>query len=179
MQVDELGTRLVPWADAEFAHARNRPHAERPALPAVGDRVWYRHVHWERDPLGGLVPAELVTVLAVQKLDDRSDPNLWQPVRESSGAPVLDGDGRQVWAPVPDPWPWVDLLRPDRVKPDGGFAGYGQVVRTREARVRGSAGWLPLDYRDRPERARLPSETARVARPEVAPAIVRAGVSDR
>ena len=175
--MDELATRLVPWADVEFAHARNRPHGERPELPSVGDRVWYRHQHWERDPVtGAMVAVELCTVVGRQSLDDRADANLWQPVRDPVGRPVLDDTGGQVFAPAPDPWPYLDMLRPDRVNPRGGFAGFGEVVRTREARVRGSAGWLPLDYRDRPERARLPADTARVLRPVVDPAIVRAGV---
>ena len=47
--------------------------------------------------------------------------------------------------PHPDPWPWVIL-------------GYEQgktpmTVRTREARLEGSAGWLPLDWQRWPRPA--------------------------
>ena len=162
---DELRTRHVPWDKIEQVHARNRPHHERPPLPKVGDKVWYRHAHWERDPVSGAhIPPELVTVIAVQDLGEKDDPNLWAPLRTSLGMYVADTNG-QVHQPVPDPWPWVDLKRPDRRKADGSLMGYGQTVRTMEARMRGSAGWLPLDYRQRPERWRLPADTARVERP--------------
>lgn len=162
---DELRTRHVPWDPIEQTHARNRPHHERPALPKPGDQVWYRHAEWERHPsTGHPIPPELCTVVAVQPLDDKTDPNLWLPLRTSTGMYVADESG-QVFQPVPDPWPELDLRRPDRRKADGSLMGYGAMVRTRESRMRGSAGWLPLDYRTRPERWRLPADTAKVQRP--------------
>jgi hypothetical protein len=169
--VDEIGTRLVPWQQLEVSHARNRPLAERPPLPHPGDRVWYRRFEWNRDPgTGDLVEPESAVIVEVQDPRDTSDadyvdgvgwvrdPNLWHLVRDVNGVPIVDPGGLR-YAPVADPWPWVRLRRPN-----------GIVDCTREARLRGSAGWLPLDYLTRPERWRLPSETALVStRPVLRP----------
>lgn len=165
--VDELGTRIVPWEQVEFSHARNRPHAERVPHPAPGDRVWYRRHDWCHNlATGEHEEPELATVVEAQPLDDTAtahwwpnvgpsrDPNLWHLIRTPQGHPALDALGQMAYAPVADPWPWVRLRRPN-----------GLIAETREARLRGSAGWLPLDYRDRRERCRLPAETALVARP--------------
>lgn len=156
--VDELATRAVPWAQAEFSHARNRPARERPPLPQVGDRVLYRRYDWHHDIAGGRTEEpELVTVVEVQNLADRSDPNLWHEVRDSQGQPVTDA-GVPRFAPVADPWPWIRVRRPD-----------GLIAETRESRIRGAAGWLPLDWRGRPERWRLPGKTLLTARPPLPP----------
>jgi len=136
--VDELDTRLIPIAPIEGAYARNRDPAERPPIPAVGDVVYYRHQEWDTE----VVKAE---VLAVQSMDDLHDENLWRLVRDNlTGHPVLD-DGKPRMVKVEDPWPWVML------KPEG-----HPITQTWESRLRGSAGWLPLDYRQR--RIRLPHE---------------------
>ncbi len=148
--MDELETRLVPWERVEVVYAWNRPPAEQTPIPHVGDRVWYRRDEW--DPHDRVLPADVVEVA---DLDDRSDPHLWHVARDEHGRPVVDGPrGSEVPRMVraPDPWPWLRLRVPDR-------AG---LVQTQEARLRGSAGWLPLDYRQRP--VRLPAEVhARVA----------------
>lgn len=137
----EHETRLVPIEAREVAYARNRPTHERPPIPKPGDKVWYRHNEWDQH----VWPA---TILEVQDVDDRTDPHLWHLVRDTSGVPILDADiPRQVQ--VADPWPWV-LLRVD----DDRFPS--PQIRTQEGRVRGSAGWLPLNYLDRP--VRLPHE---------------------
>jgi hypothetical protein len=150
--VDELATRLVPWDAVEVAWARNRPHHERPALPAVGEHVWYRRNTWDPHDV-----CEWCQVVEVRDLDDRTDPNLWHQVRDANGQPVYDA-GQPRHAPAADPWPWLRLRRPN-----------GLIAETREARLRGSPGWLPVDYRTRPERSRLPGHTRLVARPPLPP----------
>lgn len=170
--MDELRTRMVPWAQIEVTHARNRPHAERTVWPAVGDQVWYRRYDWDRDPRDGArVEPEVGTLIAVQDRDDREDPNLWHQVKNVHGQSLAEIPGAPSHHAAADPWPWVDIRLNDQFKDDGGLMRYGEVVRTWESRMRGSAGWLPLDYRERPERWRLPSETALIERPPlIAPA---------
>lgn len=160
--VDEIGTRMVPWQQIEVSHARNRPVSERPPLPQPGEQVWYRQFEWNRNPVGDLVEPVLADVVEVQHPHDASDsdfvdgvgwvrdPNLWHLVRDEHGRVQLTPLGALRYEPVADPWPWVRLRLPDS----------GPVHETREARLRGSAGWLPLDYSHRPERWRLPSQTA-------------------
>ncbi len=134
--MDELDTRLVPIEPIEVSYARNRDPGERPPIPKPGDQVWYRHQTWDAD-------VTRATVLWVQPLDDQTDPMLWHLVRGAEGQPIFDGrEPRMV--PVADPWPLI-LLK----------TVYG-MVRTRESRVRGSAGWLPDNWRKRP--VRLPHE---------------------
>lgn len=171
MGVDEIGTRMVPWQRIEVTHARNRPLNERPPLPAVGDRVRYRRFEWNHDlRTGEIVEPEFAEVVEVQDPQDTADadyaedagwirdPNLWHLIRDAQGVPRRDPLGQMLYAPVSDPWPWVRLRRPN-----------GIVDETREARLRGSAGWLPLDYLTRPERWRLPRETALLATRPVPP----------
>lgn len=175
--MDELGTRLVPWDQIEVTHARNRPPTERPPTPEVGDRVWYRRYDWDRHPpTGALVEPVIATVTEVQSLADRDDPNLWQRVRSLRGAPMWTLAGGAVYQVVADPWPWLHLRLADVVKPSGGLMRYGEIVQTRESRMRGSAGWLPLDYLARPERWRLPADTALVDRPPMTPTPTHEGV---
>jgi len=156
--VHELATRPVPWDRIEITWARNRPHHERPPLPAAGDQVWYRRHDWCHNlGSGETEEPEMVTVVEAQSLDDRTDPNLWHHVKDAFGRPIHDA-GIPRMAPVADPWPWIRVRRPN-----------GLIAETREARLRGSAGWLPLDYLDRRERWRLPAETGLVARPPLPP----------
>lgn len=168
--MDEIATRWVPWQQNEFSHVHNRPHAERPPLPAPGDQVWYRRYDWNVDErTGEHHEPELVTVIEVQHPDDTElvcnlpdigpvrDLNLWHLVRDNlTGQPLYGIDGQPWYVHVADPWPWLRMRRPN-----------GLLAETREARLRGSAGWLPLDYRTRPERWRLPNETLLVPRPEL------------
>ena len=174
--LSELDTRLVSWENIEVAHARNRPLAERPPLPRIGERVWYRAFDWERDRTGLHVPPVQATVIAVEPDDDPDsrdwlpgygwvrDPNLWHLVRDTNGRPLHHPDGSPRYARVADPWPWLDL--------ELGLDEWGHpqpTVRTRESRMRGSAGWLPGDYRDRSERARLPADFIAASRPWLPP----------
>jgi hypothetical protein len=170
--MDEIGTRMAPWEQAEFSHAHNRPPAERPPLPAVGEQVWYRRYDWNTDErTGEHHEPELVTVVEVQPPDDTAltcnlpevgpvrDLNLWHLVRDNwTGRPLYDPSGQLRYVHVADPWPWIRMRRPD-----------GMIAETREARLRGSAGWLPLDYLTRPERWRLPGRTLLMPRPELRP----------
>ncbi len=149
--MDELGTRHVPWERIEVTWANNRPHHERPATPVIGERVWYRHDEWSPDVI-------LVTVLDVQPADDMDDPNLWRIIRDAYGQPILDA-GVPRRAPHPDPWPEIMFRRAE---------GSDRLTCAREARLRGSAGWLPLDWHTRPERRRLPAQTLLVPRPALA-----------
>jgi hypothetical protein len=168
--VDEIATRMVPWEQSEFSHSRNRPHHERPALPKPGEQVWYRRHDWNHDLLSGETEEpELVVVVEVQPPDDETlvcelpdvgrvrDLNLWHLVRDINGRPIYDA-GMPRYVHVADPWPWIRMRRPN-----------GMIAETREARLRGSAGWLPLDYLSRPERWRLPSGTLLVPRPQLRP----------
>jgi hypothetical protein len=144
----EIETRDVPYEQIEITFARNRPVSERTPIPEPGDSVFYRREYWDQLPV-------LATVLKVQSLDDRDDPNLWQLVRDSWGKPILDEGGTR-YSRLPDPWPWVMLSLPS-----------GGRAMTREARLRGSPGWLPLDWRLR--LVRLPSEVLLVERPALQP----------
>ncbi len=123
--ITEEMSRPIPWQAWEFAWARQRPAQHRPPLPAVGDTVLYRHDAW-----GDVTEA---TVAKVQDLDDITDPNLWGVQLDPAGQPVTF-QGRQLIAQAPDPWP--DLYLHTQF-------GY---FKTREARLRGSPGWLPHDW---------------------------------
>lgn len=125
----EEDTRLIPYAASELAWARQRPAPHRVPVPRVGDEVLYRHDYWG--------PVEQAEALAVQSLTDLDDPMLWQIEVDGFGHP-LTLEGRPVISQLLDPWPTVDLRIPGR-----------GVGRTREARLRGSPGWLPLDWETR------------------------------
>ena len=144
---DELPTRLVPIEQREASYARNRPRAERPAWPKVGDQVYYRRNEWDVDE-----DLWLMRVVDVQDPDDKTSewaPNLWQQIRDNlSGAPLLDPAGGLLYAPMPDPWPWVHLRYEGDIPKGSESAWLANVQMTWESRIRGSAGWLPLDYRE-------------------------------
>lgn len=130
--VREMDTRLIPIDRIECSYARNRVSSERTPVPAVGDPVYYRHNEWDSE-------VDVAVVREVQNLQQYDDPNLWQIQRDQNNRPVADGFGGVLMVPVNDPWPWI-VLRSER---------YG-LRRTWESRVRGSAGWLPLNWRTRP-----------------------------
>lgn len=81
------------------------------------------------------------TVQRVQPLDDVDDPHLFTVEMDSRGE-VLMLEGRPVLTGDPDPWliVWCRIEGPN-----------GVVVHShaREARLRGSAGWLPMDWKGR------------------------------
>lgn len=118
----------IAYDPAEFHWARNRPARHRTPLPKPGDEVLYRH--FERG-----IPTR-ATVLEVMD-PDPTDLNVWRYAVNALNDPVVDGAGRRLMEYVADPWHTL-LLRTD----------YG-VLRAREARLRESPGWLPLDWRTR------------------------------
>lgn len=121
------GTSIV-YTPEEYQWARRRPAGQRTPIPAVGDEVMYRHLEG-----GPVVRAE---VLEVQDLENFQDPNLWYFQTDALGRPV-EIEGRRVLAKAYDPWPELTVRTP-----------YGVGI-TREARLRGSCGWLPLDWEAR------------------------------
>lgn len=158
--MDEHETRHVPYDAAEVAWARNRPARHRTPRPQLGDALLYRHREWA-DP-------EPCRLLEWVDLDNPNDPLMYRTVvdeRSPFRAPVTDGAGRRLVEPVDDPWPLVLLDTP-----------HG-LVTTREARLRGSAGWLPLDWRARYRPtpavglivAATPAPAPRLGEPWVAP----------
>lgn len=141
---DELPGRLIPMELFEGSMARNRPTERRPAWPVVGSEVYYRRNSWDSDD-----------ALWRMRVIDAQDPNdtttvwasnLCQQIRDNlTGRPLLDGNGAPVHSPLTDPWPWVHL-RWEGALPSGAPAWLGNVQMTWESRLRGSPGWLPLDY---------------------------------
>ncbi len=121
----ERTTIAVPHGASEIRWAQYRPFRHRSRLPAMGDPVLYRHQPWA-DPV-------LSQVIAVQPLDDLDDPNIWRVELDPFGDPILI-EGRPVFMQGFDPWPMVTLS-----------TKYG-IGKTGEARLRGSQGWLPLDF---------------------------------
>lgn len=126
----ESDTQLIPYDAAEVAWARCRPVADRVPVPELGAAVLYRHDPWGR-PVAAVVEA-------VEDLDDRTKPNLWEVVRDpASGRILATPDHVPVARRLADPWPVLHIR-----------SRYGVAV-TQEARLRGSAGWLPLDWDQR------------------------------
>jgi len=113
--------------------ARWRPEEHRTPIPAVGDSVFYRAVD-----NGPVVAAR---VLEVSHEDpDGIDWNCWRVrTNPNTATPIYDNEGNMVLDPHPDAWPTL-LLKVD---------GQASHVMTREARLHRSAGWLPMDWRDR------------------------------
>ncbi len=151
--LSEQDSRGIPHSQAEVDWAHNRPARHRVRTPAVGDTVLYRHDPWTE-------PTE-ATVAWVQPADDVDDPHLWQVQADGAGRIVTHED-RPLMTPRPDPWPVLRLR-----------TRYG-MVETREARLRGSPGWLPPDWQARhrpvPELARPMSGAVLRPRPVPGPA---------
>ncbi len=111
--------------DFEVHRARCRPADDRTPMPQTGQRVWYRH-DWH-------VPLSAAQIVRVD-LENREDWNVYRYVLDYSHVErrPVEVDGKRVVEMVDDPWPDV-VLRTD----------YGMMV-TREARIQGSPGWLPM-----------------------------------
>lgn len=123
--------RSVPLTREEITLAVHaRPHPT--PIPAVGDVVWYR-----AQQFGDLVEAVVTAVQEHPYLneDGTPDANVW----------YLDNISGEPLRLLPDPWPklWLDTVwhdeqgNPYQIKPP---------ISCREARVRGSVGWLPYDW---------------------------------
>ena len=140
---DETATQGVPYAPQEFAWARIRPPAHRVPVPHVSQRIRYRHQYW-----GPVVDAVVVSVpdldhpptFAEISATGELDQNVWDLLRDNAtGALLTDGFGAPRPVLLPDPWPMI-VVRAQ---------GVPGLVSTREARLRGAPGWLPLDWRSR------------------------------
>lgn len=131
-------TMIIPITTADIAYARLRPPAERTAPPRVDERLLYRHTEWDTDLLDAVVlavqdPREPCELFG----DPRVDGNMWRLSDRAGAVHLPEGlapdDLPAGWLePHPDPWPLVRLLVP----------ALSLAVDCREARVRGSAGWL-------------------------------------
>ena len=133
----ELACRGLPATPSQSSWAISRPGPRRVPQPQVDDEVLYRHNSWE-------TPVR-ATVTWVQPADDIDDPNLWQAQTDGSGGTVLV-EGKPVFVQNPDPWVRVHLaVHAGQVS---GMIG-GFTVETREARLPGSPGWLPMDWQTR------------------------------
>jgi len=123
----------LPATPAQCFWARSRPAPHRVAAPAAGDTMLMRLDKWA-DP----IPAR---VIWVQPDDDVDDPHVCQvQVDPATGRPMLL-EGRPVFVTNSDPWFKVKVA----IELNGGIAH----TVTREARLPGSEGWLPLDWEDR------------------------------
>lgn len=134
----EQMSRPFPYSAAEVAYARRRPVHERTPIPAEGDEVLCRLDEW-----GTAFPA---VVDRVQPSDDVDDPYLFEVQLDGNREPMLI-EGRPVLSAVDDPWPTLWLTVSLTTREDGFIRTV--TTHTREARLRGSAGWLPLDWTTR------------------------------
>ena len=141
---DELATRAFPWSELELAWQRVRPPEHRVPLPRTGQRVYVRldrfyeplpaRVAWAPDLERGWRWEDLEPGASTP------DAWTWQLRRDNlTGRPVLDAMGLPRVELLPDPQPVIGV----RVD------GWPSILETREARLRGSPGWLPLDWRER------------------------------
>ena len=132
------------WDGAEYAWQANRPVRHRVPLPVVGDLVLYRPVSWSPD----LYECVVTDVQDMASDEARTDPNVRDKVTNDDHTRVIYGpDGAPLTRLRADPWPWIHVRR---VGADG--QPYGSAYSCREARLEGSAGWLPFDHerRERP-----------------------------
>ena len=115
--------------------AWNRRPGEREAVPEPGERLLFRET-----PFGEPVPAEVTAVMDLSSPHDHWTRHGGFERERGPGEPDVhvwrwdSGAGRHVM--LDDPWPWVQV----RV-----LAAPGEWAPPRwcrEARVRGSAGWL-------------------------------------
>lgn len=127
--MQESDTRLVPYQEWELQWARRRPAPDRVPLPVVGAAVAFRADYWG--------PVVLADVLEIQDLEDVADQHLWRVDMAADGLPLLL-EGRPLMVQCADPWPLLTIHVP----------GVGDGL-TREARLRGAPGWLPLDWETR------------------------------
>jgi hypothetical protein len=160
----EQASRLVPISAEEIYWARRRPEQHRTPIPRTDDWVLYRDDQWSTE-------LWRARVLQVQSMTDehpdwghpREDANMF--IFRADVPLVPDGHGGLLdvpedwFEPHPDPWPVLRL----RIYPPNRTP---RLVDTREARVRGAAGWLPLDWRARYRPVPSPS----------APAVTRSGL---
>lgn len=141
----------LPWDANEYAWQANRPEQHRVLMPRVGDRLLFRPASWSDE----LIPIEVREVQDLDTDEARRDPNVYDKVTAPPEDPHAAMGNRVLLGPLgqplvrlrDDPWPWIKFqMLDDQGEP------YGSWRSCREARLRGSAGWLPLDHerRERP-----------------------------
>jgi hypothetical protein len=129
------------WDGAEYVWQADRPPAHRVPVPAVGDHVMMRYTSWSPE----IYEVVVVDVQDMESDDARADPNVYDKVATPDHREVLHGpDGTPLTRRRRDPWPiiWYRHL-------DANGEPAGAVRSCREARIEGSAGWLPLDHERR------------------------------
>lgn len=161
---DEAATRLVPYERWEFTYARNRLEEERPPWPKVGDELYYRRYEWSGD--ADLVRMRVVDVQSPDDVTSEWAANVNQVIHDNmSGGVILDPtSGKPVVNPVADPWPWVILKYEGEVPKGSEHDWKNRPQMTWESRVRGSAGWVPLDYLTS-RKIRLPAQIKPIIQP--------------
>lgn len=141
------------WDGAEYAWQANRPPRHRVPVPAVGDHVMFRPASWS-DELHEVI---VVDVQDMDGEDAKADPNVRDKVTNADHTQLIFGpDGAPLTRLRQDPWPIVYYRHLDA---DG--HPVGAVRSCREARIEGSAGWLPLDH-DKRERPRYDGGSLRL-----------------
>lgn len=116
----------VQKTDAQLMRELGRPATDRPRIPRPGTAVRVL----VPAPFGGAAVLREGTLISADSLTEpgpEPDPNIWEPAVNRSGQRI---EGRYVL--TPDPWPSLTILLDDR-----------RTITTREARLPGSAGWLP------------------------------------
>jgi hypothetical protein len=132
------------WDAAEYAWQANRPEDHRVPVPAIGDHVMIRSASWSPE----LHEAVVVEVQDMESDEANADPNVRDKMTSADHTQVMYGpDGAPLTRLRADPWPWIHYRHLDA---DGQATGAERSIR--EARLEGSAGWLPLDHerRERP-----------------------------
>lgn len=132
------------WDSAEYAWQADRPPRHRVPAPAPGDHVMMRYTSWATE----LHEVIVVDVADVDADEARNDPNVYDKVTSPDHREILYGpDGRPLTRLRADPWPIIWYRHLDA---DGNPTGATRSCR--EARIEGSAGWLPPDHerRERP-----------------------------
>jgi len=126
------------WDAAEYAWQADRPPRCRPPALALGLDLLFRPASWSPE----LIPIRVTEIQDLDSDEARVDPNVYEKVTNPEHTRVLtDPLGRPLVRLRGDPWPWIHFqVLDDRGEP------YGAVRSCREARLEGSAGWLPLEH---------------------------------
>lgn len=174
MSVDsEQSTYMIPWSERELAWQRLRPVEHRVPLPRPGQRVLVRLERFA-DPVPGVVQSvpDLARGWRWEDLEpgrETPDPWVWQLRRGPRGELLMDSHGLPRIDLLPDPHPSIVLH----------VEGRRGLAETREARLRGSPGWLPLDWRERwrpgPRTGWAGGDHSNIVGPQPRPIVVSGG----
>jgi hypothetical protein len=137
-----------PYTRAEIDRwtGQRRPH-EREPVPQPGERLLLREV-----PFGEAVPAVVADVQDMSSPHDHWNRHGGLEAARGPGQPDVNvwawDEEHRSWRLRDDPWPWVQVQviaqdsRGNDLRGPGGELMLGAPRWCREARVRGSAGWL-------------------------------------